>query len=126
MASPNCAAIADPGRTTFGEQLCPILCGIGGMKTHRSDGKLINGTGTNELPAIQSINKIAIGTHGEFGTMIIIGIGGPPELMTKGGLRGHLGHSRLIQRRSSTSTRARLLIGTETSQRRPGEITVES
>ena len=106
--------------------VCPILCGIGGMKISHSDGKLINGTGTNELPAIKRINKIGIGTNGAIGTMIIIGIGVPPELMMKGGLRGHHGHSRLIQRRRSTSARARLLSGTETSQRRPGEITVEN
>ena len=32
--------------------VCPIVCGIGGMRIHRSDGKLISGAGMNELPAI--------------------------------------------------------------------------
>ena len=115
--------------------VCPIVCGIGGMKTHRNDGKLINGAGMIERPARQRINKIVIGINGAAGNLamtadfpITTGIGGhpgPPELMMKGGLRGHHGHILLNVSRKSTSTRARLLSGTETSQRRPDEITVE-
>ena len=78
--------------------VCPIVCGIGGMRIHRSDGKLINGIGTTELSAIQSINKIVIGTNGAVGITVTSGSGGPPELMMKRGLRGHHGHSRLILR----------------------------
>ena len=82
----------------------------------------------NELPARQRINKIVIGTNGAVGIPAMTGIGGhpdPPELMMQGGPRGHHGHIRFLLNRKSTSTRARLLSGTEASQRRPGEITVE-
>ena len=115
--------------------MSPIVCGIGGMRIHRSDGKLINGVGMNELPARQGINKIVIRISGAAGNPAMIvgmpamtGIGGhlgPPEVMMKGGLRGHHGHILLRMNRKSTSTRARLLNGTEASQRRPGEIIVE-
>ena len=115
--------------------VCPIVCGTGGMRIPRNDGKLINGVGMIELPARQRINKIVIGINGAAGNPamtadfpITTGIGGhpgPPELMMRGGLRGHHGHILLIMSRKSTSTRVRLLSGTETSQRRHGEITVE-
>ena len=77
---------------------------------------LINGVGTNELPARQKINKIVIETNGAAGIPAMTGIGGhpgPPDLMMNGGPRGHHGHVR----RKSTSTEARLLSGTETSQK---------
>ena len=57
----------------------------------------------------------------------MIGIGGhpgPPEVMMKGGLRGHHGHILLGMCRKIASTRARLRSGTGVSQRRPGVITV--
>ena len=76
------------------------------MKIHRSDGKLINGAGMNELPARQTINKIVIGINGAAGHP------GPPEVMMKGGPRGHRGHIRFFLNRKSISTRARLLSGT--------------
>ena len=53
---------------------CPILCGIGGMRIHRSDGQLINGAGTKELPARQRINKIVIGTNGAAGIPAVTGL----------------------------------------------------
>ena len=108
--------------------VCAIVCGTGGMKIHHSDGRLINGAGMNELPARQRINKIVIGINGAAGSPSITGIGGhpgPPELMMKGGPRSHHGHIRFFLNRKSTSTRARLLSGTETNHRRPGVITVE-
>ena len=97
------------------------------MRIPRSDGKLINGAGMNELPARQRINKIVIGTNGAAGIPAMTGIGGhpgPPELMMKGGPRGHHGHIRFFLNRKSTSTRARLLSGTEATQGRRGVITV--
>ena len=87
--------------------VCPIVCGTGGIKIHHSDGKLINGAGMNELPARQRINKIVIGINGAAGnpaacTPAMTGIGGhpdPPELMMKGGPRGHHGHIRFFLNR---------------------------
>ena len=104
------------------------------MKIHHSDDKLINGAGMNELPARQRINKIVIGINGAAGNPAITagipamtGIGGhpgPPELMMKGGPRGHHGHIQFLLNRKSISTKARFLSVTEASQRRPGEVTV--
>ena len=90
----------------------------------------------NDRASSQTENQqIVIGINGAAGNPamtadfpITTGIGGhpgPPELMMKGGLRGHHGHILHNMSRKSTSTRARLLSGTETSQRRSGEITVE-
>ena len=116
------------------ENSVPIVCGTGGMKIHHSDGKFINGAGMNELPASQGINKIVIGINGAAGNPAMTvgipamtGIGGHPglpELMMKGGPRGHHGHFRFFLNRKSTSTKVHILSGTEASQRRPGEITV--
>ena len=55
----------------------------------------------NELPARRRINKIVIGTNGAIGATIIIGLGGQPELMMKGGLRGHHGRISLTTGRKS-------------------------
>ena len=73
------------------------------------------------------INKIVIGINGAAGNPpLTVGIPamtgidghlGPPELMMKGGLRGHHGYIRFLLSQNSTSTRARLLSGTEISQR---------
>ena len=74
------------------------------MRIHRSDGKLINGAGTNELPAILRINRNVIGTSGVAGMPAMIGIGGhrgPPVVMMKGGLRGHHGRVSLTLSRKS-------------------------
>ena len=53
-----------------------------------------------------------IGTNGAAGGFPamtgIVGHLGPPEVMKKGGLRGHHGHMRLRMKRNSTSTRAPL------------------
>ena len=78
------------------------------------------------------MNKIVIGINEAAGNPAMTagfptmtGIGGhpgPPELMMKGGPRGHHGHIQFLLNRKSTSTKARLLSGTGTSQRRPGEI----
>ena len=69
-------------------------------------------SGTNELPAIHRINKTVVGTNGaDGGFPAMNGIGGhlgPPEVVKKGGLRGHHGHMRLGMKRNSTSTRAPL------------------
>ena len=66
--------------------VCPIVCGTGGMRINRSDGKIINVAGTNESPAILKINRTVIGTSGVAGMPAMTGIGGhlgPPELMMK-------------------------------------------
>ena len=133
MACPTFTAITDLGYTSSGEQRARSFVGLVKMRIHRSDGKLINGAGKNELPAIRRINKIVIGINGAAGNPsmtvripALTGIGGhrgPPELMMKGGLRGHHGHNRFFLNRKSNSTRARLLSGTEASQRRLGVIT---
>ena len=47
--------------------VCPIVCGISGMRIHRSDGKLIKGAGTTELPAVLRNNRTVIGTSGVAG-----------------------------------------------------------
>ena len=54
--------------------MCPIVCGIGGMKIHRSYGKSINGAGTNELPVRRRINRTVIRTSGVAGMPAMIGI----------------------------------------------------
>ena len=90
------------------------------------DGKLINGAGTNQLPAVLTINRTLTGTSGVTGMPVMSGIGGhpsPPEVMMKGGPRGHHGHILLGMSRKSTSTRACLRSGTEVFQRRPGVTT---
>ena len=63
------------------------------------DGKLINGAGTNQLPAVLTINRTVTGTSGVTGMPVMTGIGGhPPEVMMKGGPRGHHGHILLRMR----------------------------
>ena len=99
------------------------------MRIHRSDGKLINGAGTNESPSMPRVNRTVIGTSGVSGMPAMTGIGGhlgPPVVMMKCGLRGHHGHNLVRMIRKSTSTRARFQSGTEVSQRRPGVIALAS
>ena len=106
--------------------VCPIVCGTSGMVMSCGDGKLINGAGMNQLPAVLTINKTVTGPSGVTGMPVMTGIGGhpgPPEVMMKGGPRGHHGHILLGMSRKSTSTRARLRRGTEVFQRRPGVTT---
>ena len=66
--------------------VCPIVCGTGGMMMICGDGKLIDGVGTNQLPAVLRINRILTGTSGVAGMPAMTGIGGhlgPPEVMMK-------------------------------------------
>ena len=73
---------------------------------------------TSSQPYRES-QKIVIGTNGAAGFPAMTGTGGhpgPPEVMMKGGLRGHHGRIRLILNRKSTSTRARLRVGRKSAR----------
>ena len=70
------------------------------------DGKLTNGAGTNQLPAMLRINRTVIGTIGVNGMPVKAGIGGhprPPEVTMKVSPRGHHGRIPLKMGRKSTS-----------------------